>query len=323
MRIEVMQHYGLDKPFTLADYLETDHAKQLSKHVKGAILEGRLIALCGIVGSGKTMLLRKLQDELREENRETVSKSQSVEKHRVTLETLIAALFYDLSPDKQKFKIPQREKRERDLSELVKKTKKPVVLFIDEAQDLNGNTLNGLKRLMEVIKDGGGLLSIVLVGKPRLKYVMNRGVMEEICFRVDVFDFDGMAGVQRRYIEWLLKDCGKRDALPGDMVTDEAVDLLAEKLRTPLQIQWHLTRALEAGYEAGEKPVSASVVESVLLKQIDDLEPTLKRMGFGVRDLAEQIEAKPAEIRALFDNQLDPARTTELREKMLRAGLPV
>lgn len=39
-------------------------------------------------------------------------------------------------------------------------------------------------------------------------------------------------------------------------------------------------------------------------------------MGFGVRDLAEQIEAKPAEIRALLDNQLDPARLTELRDKM-------
>jgi hypothetical protein len=90
-----------------------------------------------------------------------------------------------------------------------------------------------------------------------------------------------------------------------------------------MQIQWHLTRALEAGYEAGEKPVSVLVVESVLSRQLDDLEPTLKRLGFGVRDLAEQIDAKATEIRALFDNQLDPTRATELRERMLAAGLPV
>jgi hypothetical protein len=217
----------------------------------------------------------------------------------------------------------EAEKRERDLRELVKKTRRPVVLFVDEAQDLNGNTLNGLKRLMEVVEDGGGLLSVVLVGQPRLRYGLGRPTMEEIGYRTDVFDFEGVAGVQRPYIEWLLDNCSQRDVEPDSILTEAAVDVFAEKLRTPLQIQWHLTRALEAGYEAGEKPVSVMVVESVLSRQLDDLEPTLKRLGFGVRDLAEQIDAKPTEIRALFDNQLDPTRATELRDRMLAAGLPV
>ncbi|WP_246024961.1 AAA family ATPase [Paraburkholderia dinghuensis] len=191
-----------------------------------------------------------------------------------------------------------------------KKTRRPVVLFVDEAQDLNGNTLNGLKRLMEVVEDGGGLLSVVLVGQPRLRYGLGRPTMEEIGYRTDVFDFEGVAGVQRPYIEWLLDNCSQRDVEPDSILTEAAVDVFAEKLRTPLQIQWHLTRALEAGYEAGEKPVSVMVVESVLSRQLDDLEPTLKRLGFGVRDLAEQIDAKPTEIRALFDNQLDPTCAT-------------
>ena len=52
---------------------------------------------------------------------------------------------------------------------------------------------------------------------------------------------------------------------------------LATKLRTPLQIQLHLTLALEAGYQAGERPVSAEVVESALPRQMDDLEPTRTR----------------------------------------------
>ena len=64
-----------------------------------------------------------------------VSKSLSVDKNRATLGTLIAALFYDLSPDKD-VKIPgQGEKRERDLRDLIKKGKKPVVLIVDEAHD--------------------------------------------------------------------------------------------------------------------------------------------------------------------------------------------
>ena len=40
-------------------------------------------------------------------------------------------------------------------------------------------------------------------------------------------------------------------------------------------------------------------------------------------DMIEQFDAKPAEIRALFNNKLEPARTAELRERMLAAGLPI
>ena len=113
-------------------------------------MQGRLIAVCGVVGSGKTVTLRRLQQILKEENRVSVAKSISVEKHSIKLATLISALYYDLSHDKQ-VQIPkQGERRERELQELVKKGKRPAALFIDEAHDLNGHTLIGLKRLMEV-----------------------------------------------------------------------------------------------------------------------------------------------------------------------------
>ncbi|MDR6917507.1 hypothetical protein J2X66_004386 [Pseudomonas sp. 3296] len=46
------------------------------------------------------------------------------------------------------------------------------------------------------------------------------------------------------------------------------------------QVQLHLTLALEAGYQTGERPVSVDVVESVLSRHIDDLEPTLTRNGY-------------------------------------------
>ncbi|MBS9428245.1 phosphoribulokinase [Photorhabdus akhurstii] len=34
-----------------------------------------------------------------------------------------------------------------------------------------------------------------------------------------------------------------------------------------------------------------------------------------------RFDAKPAGIRALFNNQLDPVRTAELRDRMLAVGL--
>jgi hypothetical protein len=66
-----------------------------------------------------------------------------------------------------------------------------------------------------------------------------------------------------------------------------------------------------------------AIVESVLSKQIDELEPTLTRHGYDARGLAEQFHAKPAEIKLLFRGQLDPTRTKELTDQMLMAGLPI
>jgi type II secretory pathway predicted ATPase ExeA len=61
MRVEVMEYYGLTQPFSQAGYYETQQHTQLLKDIKGAILEGRLIAVCGVVGSGKTVTMRRLQ----------------------------------------------------------------------------------------------------------------------------------------------------------------------------------------------------------------------------------------------------------------------
>ncbi|MBN5174536.1 ExeA family protein [Stenotrophomonas maltophilia] len=323
MRVEVMQYYGLTQPFSQAGYYETDHHKQLIKDIKGAILEGRLIAVCGVVGSGKTVTLRRLQQILKDENRVSVAKSLSVEKHSIKLATLITALFYDLAQDKL-VQIPkQGERRERELQELVKKGKRPVALFVDEAHDLNGHTLIGLKRLMEVVEDGGGRLSVILAGHPKLRNDLRRPTMEEIGYRTDIFTLDGIAGSQREYIQWLLGASTANKTEPESILTDEAIDMLATKLRTPLQVQLHLTLALEAGYQTGEKPVTAALVESVLSRHLDDLEPTLTRHGYRLKDMVEQFDAKAAEIRALFSNQLEPKRTAELRDRMLAAGLPI
>ena len=323
MRVEVMQYYGLTQALSQAGYYETEHHQQLIKDIKGAVMQGRLIAVCGVVGSGKTVTLRLLQQILKKENRVFVAKSVSVEKHSIKLATLISALYYDLSQDKQ-VQIPkQGERRDRELQELVKKGKRPVALFIDEAHDLNGHTLIGLKRLMEVVEDVGGRLSVILAGHPKLRNDLRRPTMEEIGYRTDIFNLDGIAGSQRDYIHWLLGVSTGNQAEPADILTAEAIDMLATKLRTPLQVQLHLTLALEAGYQTGEKPVTAELVETVLSRQLDNLEPTLARHGYRLKDMTEQFDAKAAEIRAMFSNQLEPKRTAEIRERMLAAGLPI
>jgi hypothetical protein len=81
--------------------------------------------------------------------------------------------------------------------------------------------------------------------------------------------------------------------------------------------------AVHYSYQASEKPVGEAIVDSVLSKQIDDLEPTLMRHGYTMKALTEILGTKPAEMRALFRQTLESDRARELKEQMLAAGLPV
>lgn len=323
MLSDVMSHFKLVKEFRNVGYFETDHHKQIFKELKMAIQQGKLIAVSGIVGSGKTTTLKQIRNILDEEGEIIVAKSLSVEKARVTLSTLIMALFYDLSTEKD-LKIPtQSEKRERKLQELIKKRQKPVALFIDEAHDLHGNTLIGLKRLIEMVQDCGGTLSVVLAGHPKLKNDLRRSALEEIGSRTTVFDLDGIAASKRNFIEWLLQKCTKSETDIHSILTEEAIDLLAERLLTPLQIEHHLTLALEEAYLIGETPVSENVIESILAKDIDDLESKLTRHGYNVKTLAEAVNVQPKVIRSFLRKKLSPGQSQEIKVEMLSVGIPL
>jgi type II secretory pathway predicted ATPase ExeA len=316
-----MTHYGLARDLRQAGYFETEHHRQITREMRAAILAGHLVAVTGVVGSGKTVMLRRFQETLSREGKVIVSRSLSVEKSRATLQTLITALFYDLSNEKEVRIPPQGEERERELQQLIRRKRKPIALFVDEAHDLPVKTLVELKRLMEVAADVAGVLSLVLIGHPKLHNALRRSTLEEIGSRTAVLPFEGLAGQQADYIRWLLGTCAAEGTTVESLITDPAVALLAERLVTPLQIEQHLILAFEEGFRVGERPVTAEVIENTLARDLNDLEARLTRHGYTVRALAEQFSAKPAEIRQLFRGELKAARFQELSERMRSAGL--
>lgn len=70
----------------------------------------------------------------------------------------------------------------------------------------------------------------------------------------------------------------------------------------------------------GEKRGTTEILESVLSRQLDGIEATMVHDGYRIKDLVDQFDAKPAEIKALFNNKLDPKRATELRTRCYRQG---
>lgn len=326
MRNEIMRHFNLTKEFRQAGYFETEHLKEIFRDVKDDIKLGKLIAISGMVGSGKTVFLKRLQDELAREKEILVARSLSLDKGQVTVSALMAALFMDLTArgkDKE-IKVPaQSEKQIRKLQEIIQKSKKTVALFVDEAHDIHGHTLRGLKRLMEVVQEGEGLLSIVLAGHPKLKNDLRRSSLEEIGHRATIFNLDGIGAGKREYIEWLIARCLKAETAVEVVFSIEAVDLLAERLATPLQIEHYLTLAVEEAFTIGANQVTAEIVESVIAKDIDELESRLTRLGYNVKSLARILNIRPAILKSFFQGQLPTGRVQELQNEMLAAGIPV
>ena len=128
---------------------------------------------------------------------------------------------------------------------------------------------------------------------------------------------------KRKYLKWVLtQSLAPKTKIEG-VITDDAVAMLSEKLSTPLQFEYYLTRALEEAYKVGQKPVSADMIENVLAKDINALEPRLTRQGYNAKVLAELLNAKPREIKSFLSGQLAPGRTQELQSELLAAGIPL
>ena len=322
MLTDVMEHFGLTKSLRQVGYFATDHHQQLLKDLKATIREGGLVALTGVVGSGKTVLLWQLQDVLRREGEIEVAESLVFDVPRVNVSTLKLALFYDLATDKDGDLPTKPEKSERALLKLIRRCDKPIALFVDDAHDLHGQTLRSLKHFLGKTRRRGGRLAVVLAGHPKLKNELRRPTLEEIGARATVFELEGIQGHQRRYLTWLLAQC-RPQGQPTEILTDDALELLAERLSTPLQIEHYLTLALEQAYRLGESCVTPEIVAVTLAPDLHALEPTLARYGYNVSALSEVLHIRQAEVRAFLHGQLPPSRAEELSNQLLLAGIPL
>lgn len=177
--------------------------------------------------------------------------------------------------------------------------------------------------MIELVRIDGGTLSVVLVGHPKLKNDLRRPTLEEIGARATVFSLEGIRGYQREYIDWVLRQASDDEIDLKELVSQEAIEFLAEKLTTPLQIEQYLSLAFESAYEVGQKPLNQKIIAQVLAHGLNDLEPYLVRQGYNDKMLSELLNVKKAEIRALFYGQLPPTRSQELREQLLKLGIPL
>lgn len=93
MLADVQSQYGLARLFQGAGNFETQHQGMLVREVCAAVATGHLIVVSGLVGLGKTHLLRRIEDELTRAGKVSVAKSLAVDKRRTSLPSRIEAMF--------------------------------------------------------------------------------------------------------------------------------------------------------------------------------------------------------------------------------------
>ncbi len=132
-----------------------------------------------------------------------------------------------------------------------------------------------------------------------------------------------MGSEKRKYLKWLLLQSVAPKTKIESVITDDAFATMSEKLSAPLQFEYYLTRALEEAYKVGQIPAGTDMIENVLAKDINGLEPRLTRQGYNAKVLADLLNVKPREIKSFLSGHLAPGRTQELQTELLAAGIPL
>lgn len=95
----IRDRFHIAKDWREAGHFETACMKQIGADIRAAVMAGRLIAVSGSVGAGKTVAVNRLKTQMAKGGKVVVVRSLSIERQRITLPGLITALFLDISGD--------------------------------------------------------------------------------------------------------------------------------------------------------------------------------------------------------------------------------
>ena len=249
------------------------------RYIEAAMLDaarhGGFLAVIGEVGSGKSVMRRKVVEQLKKDGDVIVIYPQMIDKTRVNAASICDAIIMDLSEAKPSMKLEAKTRQVHKL--LLERAKQGfrAVLIIEEAHDLHTNTLKYLKRFYELEDGYRKLLGIILVGQVELKNLFNETThieMREVIRRIQTAEIKGLNGNTKDYLNMKFK---RINAKIDDIFEDSAFAALGRRLTTqdrrnqtishayPLIVNNYAARCMNLAYEMGEKKVTEAVVMAV------------------------------------------------------------
>lgn len=282
-----LYHFGLNQlPFALTPntqfYVDLSSHRQAGEVLKTALQMGEgFIKVVGEVGTGKTLLCRKLLNELPDG-----FAAAYIPDPNLTPAGLRWALATELGLS------PSSEMSDPQLMQLLKRQllalsacEQSIVLIIDEAQALPFETLEALRLLTNLETESRKLLQVVLFGQPELEEHLAHNELRQLRQRI-AFSYKLEALNQNEmvnYIQFRLSVAGCRFSL---LLFDESVHALifSASRGIPRLVNLICHKSLMLAFGEGEQQVRRNhVIQSILDTEDAELvEPSTKSYGLAI-----------------------------------------
>ncbi len=208
-----------EKPFAISPderylFMTKKHQEALGHLIYGVEESGGFVMLSGEVGTGKTLMCRRMLSNLRDDVEVALCLNP-----RLTDLELLAVMCDELGIDYPKPAYSRKELLDRITAYLLDAYArgKRVTLLIDEAQDLDPQVLEQVRLLTNLETGTDKLLQIILVGQPELLQILSRSELRQVDQRItaryhltalDRKEVDGyirhrmtVAGIERRVFD--------------------------------------------------------------------------------------------------------------------------
>lgn len=257
-------YYGLtERPFSIQPdpdflFLSNRHSMAYAMLQYGITNRAGFTVICGDIGCGKTTLVRHVLNNIEEDV--IVGIVYNTHKNLDDLLGWIMLAFgqhYEGMSDIAMFDAFQQFL----ISSYIAGQR--LVLIIDEAQNLNPNSMEALRMLSNINVDKDQMLQVILVGQPELRELLRRPDMVQFFQRVAVDFFIPPLGKEEviKYIEHRMKVAGRTRKL----FTKEAMEKIAEASKgVPRNINILADMVLVYGFSSGAKKLDVNLVEDVL-----------------------------------------------------------
>jgi type II secretory pathway predicted ATPase ExeA len=263
-----LNYYNLlEQPFGVTPdtrflYLNHMYREALASLWYGIEERRGFMSLVAYPGMGKTTLLFQLLQRLRRASARTVFLFQTCCNTHDLLRYLLLDLGFDPAGD-----VPSMHYQLNDALLQEARAGRPLILVIDEAQNLNESVLESVRLLSDFETSQGKLLQIILSGQPQLVNTLTKPNMLQFTQRLSVTAFLEPLNVQdvERYIQHRLGVAGYRGK---GLFTPDALQFVAHESRgIPRNINNICFGALSTAFALGKKRIDFEIVREVAADQ--------------------------------------------------------
>ena len=255
-----------EKPFDVTPqprflYPSPAHREALASIIYGIRERRGFITLVGEVGTGKTTVLRAALDRLDKKNRVAV-----ITNPELRFIDILALILNELRLRRPKEKISKVKALQRLNQFAIRQLAQNgnVVLMVDEAQHLSGNTLEHLRLLSNLESRERKLIQIVLAGQPELDVRLSRHDMRQLVQRISLRRY--IMPLSRKetseYIQHRLQVAGYDRR---GFFSDRALTLIWKYSRgVPRRINILCDNALLVAYGRNNKKIKACIMKEAV-----------------------------------------------------------